>query len=183
CHRASSLSKNGRNGKMPALLTHTSSRPCFSATRLMVAVTAAASVTSSATPSAPAPPRSRIAAAVASALSALASATITVAPASARRNAVAWPMPRPPPVTIATLPVSPYSSASGVAGGVIASSLSVDMSASFELGFALLDEGARPFLGVFRREDGPADLQLLLERLDLGQPLGLHDRALDRLHR
>src|SRR5207245_4312808 len=56
-------------------------------------------------------------------------------------------------------------------------------SALLEVGFALLGERARAFLGVFGGEDGPADLELAGEPVDLGHALGLAHRLLDRLHR
>src|SRR5260370_42499419 len=89
-------------------------------------------------------------------------------------------MPRAARVTMATLPSKRYRSASFVDGGVIASSV---ISFSLEVGLTLLDEGARPFLGIFRRQDRPANLQLALQGLSLGQPLGLDDAALDGRHR
>ena len=46
---------------------------------------------------------------------------------------------------------------------------------------ALLGEGLLALLGVLGGEDGPADLELDLERLDLGDALGLAHRTLDGL--
>src|SRR5437588_11147103 len=56
-------------------------------------------------------------------------------------------------------------------------------SAALEPGRSLLGEGPGALLGVVRREDGPADLELDLQGLVLGQALGGPDRAFDGLHR
>src|SRR5205085_7941595 len=56
-------------------------------------------------------------------------------------------------------------------------------SALLEVGLALLGERARTLLGVLGREDGPADLELAREAVDLRHAFGLAHRLLDRLDR
>src|SRR3954463_643717 len=84
----------------PALFTSTSTRPCSSAQRSIIASTARESDTSVATADAEPP----MADAVSSAAPPSMSAHSTRPPSSARRTAMARPIPEPAPVTTQALP-------------------------------------------------------------------------------
>ena len=88
---------------MPALLTSTSMRPCFSWTLATTASMVARSVTSMTWPSASAP-RARHCCTTASMPVGLMSQTMTMAPSVANLRAVASPMPWAAPVMRLTLP-------------------------------------------------------------------------------
>ena len=93
---------NGTALSQPALLTSTSTRPCWSWTARTMAATPGRSVTSVCSPTAVPP----IAAAVAAAVEPSRSVTATIAPSAASFSAIARPMPCPAPVTIAIFPSS-----------------------------------------------------------------------------
>ena len=86
--------------RMPALLTSTSSRPCFASISRTVADHAPASVTSRCRARARGPTACTVAASSFSRTS----LAITVAPAAAKTRVIAAPMPRAAPVTSTTLP-------------------------------------------------------------------------------
>ena len=89
---------------MPALLTTTSSEPCFASIAAMPAFTASTSVTSN-TAASTLPPSPAIGLAAASSATWSRPFITTVAPARASPAAMPRPMPRAAPVTSATRPV------------------------------------------------------------------------------
>ena len=102
-HESFDMRRMRPSSVIPALLTRTSSFPCFSTTALNAAVTDAGSATSRRTASAK-PPAAEIACATDEALSSRRAATTTWAPAAASAFAIDSPMPWEAPVTSATLP-------------------------------------------------------------------------------
>ena len=109
-HLASSVSRKAPRCELPALLTRISMRPNLAATALMNCSMSAALLISAAIPKT-SPPAASISATACLTFSASRLQIATLAPCCAKFSAVALPMPSVLPVMIATLPLSPRSTA------------------------------------------------------------------------